>query len=201
VNGGKIAADERMRATMKSLAVIGLAMLGTIPVLAQDQAGCKIYFQVLRGEPGAPGLHAELDSRQKGWWENEGKKKYAGLCLSGADMSGEKPRFIVIWSNSKTIGQSSVPGSEIYGQQPATLQATSPAARIYQPRWDKAQVTVINVKPDGTLLLPPVYFETDSHSWIFAPDSRKVLEAIVKYLRQEQVFVTEVAETGKSVTK
>jgi hypothetical protein len=186
---------------MKTFTMIAFALLACVPAMAQDQASCKAYFQVLRGDSGTPGLRAELDSRQKRWWENEGKKKYAGLCLSGADTSGEKQRFIAIWSKAKTIGQSSMPANEIYGQQAAALQATSPAARIYQPRWDKAQVTVINLDADGAIEQPPVYFETDSHSWIFAPDSRRVFEAIVKYLRQEQVFVTEVAETGKSATK
>jgi hypothetical protein len=175
---------------------IVLAMLASVPALAQDQAACKAYFQVLRGESGKPGLHAGLDSGQKRWWENEGKKKYAGLCLSTSDTSGQKPRFLVIWSESKTIGQSSVPPNETYGQQSDALQSTSPAARIYQPRWDKAQVTVLNVQSDGSLMLPPVYFETDSHSWIFFPDSRRVFDAVVKYLSQEQVFVTHATEAG-----
>ena len=154
-----------------SLLVV-LAMFASLPALAQDQAGCKAYFQILRGESGTPGLRAGPDSAQKRWWDNYGKKKYPGLCLTGAEMSGEKPRFIVIWSKSKTIGQSSVPRNEVYGQQSATLQSTATTTRIYQPRWDKASVTVINVLIDGGTMLPPVYFETDNHSWIFFRTAR-----------------------------
>lgn len=118
------------------------------------------------------------------------RKKYPGLCLNGSVMSADKPRFLVIWSKSKTIGQSSVPANEIYGQAPSALQATAPATAIYQPRWDQASVTVVNVLYDGSLMLPPVYFETDQHVWIFVPNSRKVLEEAVKYLSQERVFLT-----------
>jgi hypothetical protein len=186
---------------MKRSLLVALALLASMPAFAQEQTNCKAYFQVLQGESGTPGLRAGLDSRQKSWWENEGKKKFAGLCLSGSEMSAEKPRFLVIWSTSKTIGPSSVPPNEIYGQQPAAVQATAPAMPIYQPRWDKASVTVINVQSDGSLMLPAVYFETDDHSWIFFPDSRRVLEAIAKYLLQEQVFVTEATEARKTAPK
>ena len=177
------------------------ALFASMPAIAQDQAGCKAYFQVLRGESGTPGLRTGPDTGQKRWWENEGKKKYAGLCLGGADVSGEKPRFLVIWSTSKTLGQSSVPPNEIYGQQSAALQSTATTTRIYQPRWDKATVTVINVQTDGGLMLPPVYFQTDDHSWIFFPDSRRVFESVVKYLYYEQAFVMEAAQTGAPAAK
>jgi hypothetical protein len=184
---------------MKNLVLVALAMLASMPALAQDkaqdqtkdQASCKAYFQVLRADAGMPGLHVGLDSAQKRWWENDGKKKYPGLCLTGSVMSAEKPRYLVIWSKSKTIGQSSVPPNEVYGQQPTALQATAPATAIYQPRWDQASVTVLNVQSDGSMMLPPVYFETDQHSWIFIPDSRRVFKAVVKYLWQEQAFPPE----------
>jgi hypothetical protein len=175
---------------MKNFVLVALVMvLGSVSALAQDQASCKAYFQVLRAESGTPGLSAGLDAGQKRWWENVGKKKYSGLCLTGSVMSAERPRYLIIWSKSKSIGQSSVPPNEVYGQQPAALQATAPTTRIYQPRWDKASVRVVNVQYDGSMMLPPVYFETDDHAWVLVPDSRRVFEAAVKYLWQEQVFV------------
>jgi hypothetical protein len=173
---------------MKILFLVAAAMLGSIPAIAQDQSSCKAYFQVLLADAGMPGLHTGLDAAQKRWWDDKGQKKYPGLCLNGSEMSAEKPRFLVIWSKSKTIGQATLPANEIYGQTAGALQATSPAPRIYQPRWDQAQVTVVNVLYGGSLMQPPVYFETEQHVWVFTPSSRKVLEAAAKYLSQEQVF-------------
>ena len=175
---------------MKIFAVVALAMLGSIPALAQDQASCKAFFQVLRADAGTPGLRTGLDRAQKKWWESKGQKKYPGLCLNGSVMSGDKPRFLVIWSKSKSIGQASLPPNEVYGQTASALQATAPTARIYQPRWDLASVTIVNVLYDGSLLLPPVYFEADQHSWVVLPDSPKVLDAALKYLSQERVFLS-----------
>jgi hypothetical protein len=172
---------------MKKIFLVALVVIWSLPALAQDQASCKAFFQVLRADEGTPGLTPGLDSAQKSWWENTGQKKYPGLCLSGSVLSGDRPRYFVIWSKSKTIGQSTVPPDEIYGQAPSALQATAPAARIYQPRWNLAQITIVNVIYDGSLMLPPVYFETDPHWWVF-PSSRKVLEAAVKYLSQEPAF-------------
>jgi hypothetical protein len=177
---------------MKIYLMVALAMLGALPALAQDQASCKAYFQVLRAEAKTPGLRAGLDSGQKKWWENRGQKKYPGLCLSGAVMTADKPRYIVIWSKSKKVGaQSSLPPDQAYGQMASALQAivpTSPETRIYQPRWDKASVTVANIVYGGGLMLPPIYFEADDHVWIVAPSSRKALEEAVKYLSKEPVF-------------
>ena len=179
---------------MKCFMLAALAMLGTIPALAQDQAkdqaSCKAYFQVLRGEAGTPGLRAGLDSAQKKWWDDKGRKKYPGLCLSGAVMSPEKPRYLVIWMKSKTIGQSSISPNDTYGQPGSALQPLAPTTKIYQPRWDQAAVTVVNVQYDGSLMLPPIYFEADDHTWILFPSSLKVLQEAVKYLSQEQVFVS-----------
>jgi hypothetical protein len=95
----------------------------------------------------------------------------------------------VIWSKSKSIGQASLPPTEVYGQTASALQTTAPATRIYQPRWDLASVTIVNVLYDGSLLLPPVYFEADQHSWVLVPDSPKVLEGALQYLSQERVFL------------
>jgi hypothetical protein len=175
---------------MKFFAVFALVTLGAIPALAQDQASCKAFFQVLRAEPGTPGLRAGLDSAQKSWWDNDGKKKYPGLCLDGSITATDKPRYLVIWSKSKMMGQSSLPAYEVYGQTPAALQATAVTTRIYQPRWDQASVTVVNVQSDGSSMMPPVYFETDDHVWILAPSSRKVLEGALRYLSQERVFLS-----------
>lgn len=178
---------------MKTFALAALVMLGAIPALAQNQASCKAYFQVLRADAGTPGLRAGLDPGQKRWWESKGQKKYPGLCLDGSVMSADKPRFLVIWSKSKSVGQASVPSNEVYGQTSSALQAlppTAPSTRIYQPRWDQASVTIVNVLYDGSLMLPPVYFETDQHVWVLFPNSHKVLEAAVKYLSQERVFLT-----------
>jgi hypothetical protein len=176
-------------ALMKFFALVALTVLGSIPAMAQDQASCKAYFQVLRAVAGTPGLAAGLDSSQKTWWENTGKKKYPGLCLDGSLMAADKPRYLVIWSKSKTMGQSSLPPNEVYGQTPNALQSTAVTTKIYQSRWDQASVTVVNVQYDGSLMMPPVYFETDSHVWILAPSSRKVLEGALQYLSQERVFL------------
>jgi hypothetical protein len=174
---------------MKICVIVALTMLGSIPAFAQDQASCKAFFQVLRAEAGTPGLRAGLDPVQKKWWEGKGQKKYPGLCLTGSVTSGDKPRYLVIWSKSRSIGQATLPPNEVYGQAATALQTTASSARIYQPRWDQASVTVVNVLYDGNLMLPPVYFETDQHVWVLLPNSRKVLEAAVKYLWQERAFL------------
>jgi len=173
------------------LALFALAaMLASPAVRAQESASCKAYFQVLKADAGTPGLHAGLDEAQKKWWDEKGQKKYSGLCLSGAVMSTDKPRYLVIWSKSKTIGQSSLPADQVFGQGASALQATAPTTAIYQSRWDQASVTVVNVIYDGSMMLPPVYFESDQHVWVLFPNSRKVLEGIVKYLYQERVFMS-----------
>jgi len=174
---------------MKLLLLVALTMLGAIPALAQDQPSCKAFFQVLRADAGTPGLHVGMDPQQKRWWESKGQKKYPGLCLNGSVTSGSRPRYLVIWSKSKSIGQASLPPGEAYGQTASSLQATAPAMRIYQPRWDLASVTIVNVLNDGSLLLPPIYFEADQHSWVLLPDSPKVLEGALQYLFQERVFL------------
>jgi hypothetical protein len=182
------------------LIVVVLAMLGSFPALAQDQASCKAYFQVLEADKGMPGLRTGMDAAQKKWWDSNGQKKYPGLCLSGAIASGDKPRYLVIWSKSTSIGQTSPAPSEVYGQTATALQATAPTTRIYQPRWDLASVTIVNVLNDGSLLLPPVYFEADDRAiGAFAgagpinslhPGSMKVLKAALDYLFQERVFLS-----------
>lgn len=174
---------------MKICVLVAVAILGCIPAVAQDQASCKAFFQVLRADAGEPGLSTGMDSAQKKWWEDKGQKKYPGLCLTGSVMSGDKPRYFVIWSKSKSIGKATLPAKEVYGQTASALQATAPTMRIYQPRWDQASVTIVNVSYDGSLVLPPVYFEADDHAWVVRPDSRKVLESALKFLSQEQVLL------------
>lgn len=176
---------------MKTFVLVALAMLGSIPAFAQDQSSCKAYFQVLHGDSGTPGLTTGLNSAQKRWWESKGQKKYPGLCLNGSEMSGDKPRFLVIWMKSKTVGQSSVKSSEVYGQTSGAIQATAPTSpdtRIYQSRWNKTAVTVVNVLYAGDLMLPPIYFQASDHSWVLFPNSTKAFEGAVQYLSQEQVF-------------
>ena len=175
---------------MKLLVLFALAMLA-VPVLAVDQSSCKAFFQVLQAEAGTPGLRPGLDEAQKRWWESNGQKKYPGLCLDGSVTSGDKPRFLVIWSKSTSIGQASPPPDQVYGQTASALRATSPTTRIYQSRWNMASVTIVNVLYDGSLMLPPVYFQTDQHRWFFWPDSRRVLKATAKYLSQERIFLSQ----------
>jgi hypothetical protein len=188
--GTKLRCPMKCDATMKISWLFALAVLCAIPASGQDQTSCKAFFQVLRADADTPGLRIGLDGPQKKWWENNGQKKYPGLCLNGSITSPDKPRFLVIWSKSKSIGNASLPANEIFGQTASALQATAPPARIYQPRWDLASVTVVNVQYDGSLMLPPVYFEADQHAWVVLPDSRKVLEAAVKYLWSERAFLS-----------
>jgi len=174
------------------------AALGALPALAQDQASCKGYFQVLRA---GKGLTSGLDTAQKKWWDKH-QRKYAGLCLNGAVTFGDKPRYLVIWSNSNTSGQRPPDPADVYGQKAPALMLTAPTAastKIYQKRWDLASVTIINVEGDASMLLPPIYFEADDR-WTGAltgagplnslhPGSAKVLKAAVDYLYRERIFL------------
>jgi hypothetical protein len=175
---------------MKLSILVVLAVLVSLPAHAQDQSSCKAYFQVLRADSKAPGLRAGMDSAQKKWWDNEGQKKYPGLCLNGAVMSPDKPRYLVIWSKSKSIAPTSPAPTDVYGQTTAALQATAPTTKIYTRRWNLASITIVNLYNDGTLLLPPVYFETEDLGFPLRLKSAKILEASVKYLWQERVFLT-----------
>ena len=71
---------------MKICILVTVAMLGSIPAVAQDQASCKAFFQVLRADDGTPGLTAGLDSTQKKWWEAKGQKKYRTLFFRRDDV-------------------------------------------------------------------------------------------------------------------
>ncbi len=172
---------------MKSTWVIALALVASTPVFAQDQA-CKAFFQVVRAEAGSPGLRTGMSEGEKRWWESEGRRKYPGLCLDGSVLTGDKPRYLLIWSKSKSIGPASVPPNEIYGQMASTLQVTAPKEWIYQPRWNVTSITIAYVLYDGILEIPPVHFASGDHVGWFFPDHRKAFEAAVKYLSQEPVF-------------
>lgn len=183
---------------MKPAAVVILAVLACLPVSAQDQSSCKAFFQIVRADSGMPGVRSGMDSAQKKWW-NAHQKKYPGLCFSGGVTSGDKPRYLVIWSKSKRVGQTAQGPAGVFGQTASALQAAAPMTAIYQKRWDLAAVTIINVEGDGSLLLPPVYFEADDreigaltgagplNAW--HPGSAKVLKAAVEYLFEERAFL------------
>ena len=175
---------------MKRVVLVAVAILGSMPAGALGQTSCQVYFQLLRADSGSPGLNVGLDSPQRKWWDSKGQKKYPGLCVNGSVTSGDKPRYVLIWSKSNSIGQGSLPSHDVYGQTASALRATAPHDRIYQRRWDQAAVTVVTVRGDGTLMLPPVYFETDDHVWIVWPSSTKVLQGCLGYLKRELVFLT-----------
>lgn len=172
--------------------LIGLALLASAPAFAQDQSQCKAYFQVVRAREGSPGLSAGMDSSSKSWWDSEGQKKYPGLCLNGSVTAGDKPRYLLIWSKSKSIGPAAVPLNEIFGQTPAAIAATAPQEWIYQPRWNVATVTIAYVLYDGSLEMPLVHFSSNDRAAWFVPDHRRALRDAVKYLAQEPVFSPKV---------
>lgn len=177
---------------MKITVLVALAMLVSIPAFGQDQTSCKAYFQVVHAEAGSPGLSVGMSPGDKSWWENEGQKKYPGLCLDGSVTSGDKPRYLLIWSKSKSIGQASVPPNEVFGQATSALQATAPKEWIYQPRWNVTSITIAYVLYDGSLDIPPVHFPAGDHVGWFFRDHRKAFENAVRYLSQEPVFSPKV---------
>ncbi len=177
---------------MKHTIVVALAMLCSIPAFARDETSCKAYFQVLHAQAGSPGLSVGMSSGDKSWWEREGQKKYPGLCLDGSVTAGDKPRYLLIWSKSKSIGQASVPSKEVFGQPTSVLEATAPKEWIYQPRWNVMSITIAYVLYDGTLEVPPIHFTPGDHAGWFFADKRKALEAAIQYLSQEPVFSPKV---------
>jgi hypothetical protein len=177
---------------VKFAAAVALAIVASIPAFGQDQGSCKAFFQVVRARAEPPGLSVGMDSKAKRWWETEGQRKYPGLCLNGSVTSGGKPRYLLIWSKSKSIGRSSLASNEIFGQTSRALEAAVPQAWIYLPRWNVASVTIAYVLYDGSLEIPPVYFACgDRAAWFFAANG-KVLKDAVKFLSQEPVFSPKV---------
>ena len=71
--------------------------------------------------------------RRKNGGTSNGQKKYPGLCLNGSVMSGDKPRYLVIWSKSNSIGQASLASNEVFGQTASALQATAPRHGFTNP--------------------------------------------------------------------
>lgn len=177
---------------MKFTIAFVVALLASIPAFAQEQASCKAYFQVLRAHEGSPGLTVGLTDGEKRWWEHEGQKKYPGLCLDGSVTSADKPRYLLIWSKSKSTGQASVPPNEVFGQSTNTLLATAPKEWIYQPRWNVASVTIAYVLYNGSLDVPPVHFGSFDRDVYFFTDNGRVLRDAVKFLSQEPVFLPKV---------
>jgi hypothetical protein len=177
---------------MKFAAAVALAIVASIPAFGQDQTSCKAFFQVVRARAESPALSVGMGPKEKRWWETEGQKKYPGLCLNGSVTSGDKPRYLLIWSKSKSIGQSSLASNEIFGQSSSALQAAAPRAWIYLPRWNVASVTIAYVLYDGSLDIPPVYFASGDRAAWFFPASGKVMEEAVKFLSQEPVFSPKV---------
>jgi len=169
-------------------AVALLAVVAAVPAFGQDQSSCKAYFQVVRATADSPGLRAGMDGGDKSWWDSEGQKKYPGLCLDGSVTSGDKPRYLLIWSKAKSIGQSSVSPSEIYGQSASAVEATAPKEWIYQPRWNVTSITVAYVLYDGTIEVPPVHFVAFDKIGLFFPDRRNALKEAIRFLSQEPPF-------------
>jgi hypothetical protein len=192
---------------MKYALIMALAMLPWATAAAQDAASCKAYFQVLWTEPGTPGLHLGLDSGQKNWWQDKGRKKYPRLCLNGTVTSNDKPRFLVIWSKARSFGPFSVNSSskgaavgpdEIYGQKYNALLAAAPKDYIYKERWDVSSITILSIAYDGTLELPPVYLAPKNLKWgVLWSDSAKVLDAAANYLVQDFSNANQQAKSRK----
>jgi hypothetical protein len=131
--------------------VAALLMLAcAIPAFGQDKTFCKAFFQVLRADTESPEhLRAGMSGSEKRWWENEGQKRYPGLCLDGSVSSGDKPRYVVIISPSGSLGDSAVTPDEVYGLPASAIQSTAPKEWIYEPRWDMASISILTVSYDG----------------------------------------------------
>jgi hypothetical protein len=177
-------------AAMKLTAVVALVMLGlSIPALGQDKTSCNAFFQVLQADTQTPeNLRTGMDKAQKKWWENIGQKKYPRMCFNGSVSTGDKPRFLVIWSKSGSIKQTAVAPGEVYGQTLSALQSTAPKERIYGPWWDRASISILSLSSEGNLDLAPVRMTAEDRAHWFRMDSAKVLMVALQYLAQEEEF-------------
>jgi hypothetical protein len=175
---------------MKLTAVIALVMLGlSIPAIGQDNATCSAFFQVVRANTETPeSLRTGMDGAQKKWWENKGQKEYSGLCLNGSVSTGDKPRYLVIWSKPGSIEKGAVAPGEVYGQTTSALQGTAPQERIYGPRWNRAALSIVALSPEGTLDPAPVRMAAEDRAHWFWKDSSRVLDVALQYLAQEKEF-------------
>ena len=176
---------------MKFTIVVGLALLASVPVLGQDQPSCKAYFQVLQADAGSPGLRVGMSEGDKSWWDHEGQKKYPGLCLDGSVTAVDKPRYLLIWTKSKSIGQADVAPNQVFGQTTSALVATAPKEWIYQPRWNVTGLTIAYILYNG-MDQPPVHFVAFNRAGWFFPHNRRALEEAMKFLSQEPVFSPKV---------
>lgn len=177
---------------MKLTAVVALAVLGlSMPAFGQDKTSCKAFFQVVRADTQTPeGLRVGMDGAQKKWWDNEGQKKYPGLCLNGSVSTGDKPRYLVILSKGGSFNQSAVAPDEVFGRTAADIQSAAPKEWIYKPRWNFASISILYVIYDGKIDPPPVHMQAGDRSggW-FWPNSTKVIKVAMKYLSQEPTFL------------
>jgi hypothetical protein len=173
---------------MKLTAVIALVMLGlSIPALGQDQTSCNAFFQVLQADTQTPeNLRTGMDKAQKKWWENIGQKKYPRMCFNGSVSTGDKPRYLVVWSKSGSIEQGAVPPGGIYGQTMSALQSTAPQERIYRPLWNRASISIVGFSIKGNLDRAPVRMTAEDRTHWFWMDSSKVLKVALQYLAQEE---------------
>jgi hypothetical protein len=171
--------------------VAALLMLAcAIPAFGQDKTSCKAFFQVLRADTESPKhLRAGMSGSEKRWWENEGQKRYPGLCLDGSVSSGDKPRYVVMMSPSGSIGDSAVTPDEVYGLPASAIQSTAPKEWIYEPRWDMASISILTVSYDGSLDQPAVHMAAGDRTWGWLwPNNTKVLQVAIRFLSKEQVF-------------
>jgi hypothetical protein len=177
-------------AAMKLSAVVALVILGlSIQGFGQDKTSCKAFFQVLRADTETPeNLRTGMDEAQKTWWENTGQKEYPGLCFNGSVSTGDKPRYLVIWSKPGSIEPAAVAPSEVYGQTLSALQSTAAKERIYRPLRSRASICIVSVSDEGILDLAPVRMTAEDRShwfWMHSTDTSKVLDLALKYLAQE----------------
>jgi hypothetical protein len=191
------------KAAMKPVAIVALVMLGlSIPALGQDKTSCHAFFQVLQADTQTPeNLRTGMDDAQKKWWENEGQKKYPGLCLNGSVMTGDKPRYLVIWSQSGSIESAAVPPGEVYGQTTSVIQSTAAKERIYRPLWSRASISILSLTSEGNLDPAPIRLTAEDRSHWFRMhnmDTSKVLDLALQYLAQdEEVDSTQTVADGQ----
>jgi hypothetical protein len=175
-------------AAMKLTAVVALVMLGwSIPAFGQDKTSCNAYFQVLRADTQTPeNLRSGMDEAQQKWWQNKGQKEYPRMCFNGSVRTGDKPRYLVVWSKSGSIEQAAVAPGEVYGQTITAIQSTAPKERIYRPLWNRASISILRVSSEGNFDPAPVRMTADDRVHRFWRDSSKVLKVALQYLAQEE---------------
>jgi hypothetical protein len=175
---------------MKLTAVVALILLGlSIPAMGQENTSCDAFFQVLQADTqSSENLRTGMDEAQKKWWDNEGQKEYPKLCLNGSVRTGDKPRYLVIWSKPESIGQAGVAPGEVYGQTLSAIQSTAAKEQIYRPLRTRASISIVSLLANGNLDPAPVRITTEERSHWFSMhsmDSSKVLNFALQYLAQD----------------